>query len=139
MFCKNCGNKISEEIAFCTECGHPMMSKNNTAYSANQTSTSLSEEEQQQASYYPLLIEQAKKTANVEMAKGIGWAVLGLVITFVTYAMAEDGGTYFILWGLVIYGVYIFLRGLFWRISPKSLVKRVLEARAEKPDTNKEK
>lgn len=136
MFCGNCGNKITKKSAFCAGCGHPTASKNNLASFTKKTAKNLSEEEQE-AYFYLLLIEQAKKTANVEMAKGIGWAVLGLVITFITYTMASDGGTYFVFWGLVIYGAYVFLRGLYWRISPKSLLKNALEAKTEDTDSNK--
>ena len=138
MFCTNCGNKISGKSAFCTECGNPTTLKKDEVSSASQTPAQ-SSEEVEQAYYYLLLIEQAKKTANIEIAKGIGWAVLGLVITFITYAMASDGGTYFVFWGLVIYGAYIFLRGLYWRISPKSLLKKALEAKPEDTDSNKDK
>ena len=137
MFCTNCGNKISEKSAFCTECGNPATLKNDRISSASQTPAP-SSEEVEQAYYYLLLIEQAKKTANIEIAKGIGWAVIGLVITFITYSMASGGGTYFVFWGLVIYGAYIFLRGLFWRISPKSLLKKALEAKSGDTDSNKD-
>ena len=137
MFCTNCGNKISEKSAFCTECGNLATLKNDGVSSISQTPTP-SSEEVEQAYYYLLLIEQAKKTANIEIAKGIGWAVLGLVITFITYSMVSGGGTYFVFWGLVIYGAYIFLRGLFWRISPKSLLKKALEAKSEDTDSNKD-
>lgn len=139
MFCTDCGNKISEKTVFCTECGHPTASKNNAVSSVDHVSTNLSEEQQKVYYSYLLLIERAKKAANVEMVKGIGWAVLGFIITFVTYAMASDGGTYFVFWGLVIYGAYVFLRGLYWRISPKSLLKKALEITSEDADSNKEK
>jgi hypothetical protein len=138
MFCTNCGKEIPEKSSFCTECGHPIGSSKKDVESTSQP-PSRSPEEMEQAYYYLLLLEQAKHTANVEIFKGIGWAVLGLVITAITYAMAEDGGTYFVFWGLVIYGAYIFLRGLFWRISPNSLVKKALEAKAAEPEINKEK
>ena len=137
MFCTNCGNKVSEKSTFCTECGHPATLKNDAVSSASQTPAH-SSEKVEQAHYYLLLIEQAKKTANIEIAKGIGWAGLGLVITFITYAMASDGGTYFVFWGLAIYGAYVFLRGLYWRISPKSLLKKALEAKSEDTDSNKD-
>lgn len=107
MFCPNCGKKVSEESVYCPKCGHAISLHENVATSAKEE-TSHSPEELKQAHYYLLLIEQAKKTANTEMIKGVSWAVLGLLITFITYEMASDGGTYFVFWGLVIYGAYIF-------------------------------
>lgn len=136
MFCSNCGKKVSKESTFCGECGNPILPKEKGS-SASEKPTH-SPEELEQAYYYLLLIEQAKKTASKEMVKGIGWAALGLIITFITYAVASEGGTYFVFWGLAIYGAYIFLRGLYWRISPKSLLKKAYEATPNNPDDNKE-
>lgn len=135
MFCSNCGKQISEGAAFCGKCGRQITSQENKTASIDEKTT-YSPEELEQV-HYLILIENAKKTANVEMFKGIAWAVLGLVITFITYAMASDGGTYFVFWGLCIYGAYIFLRGLYWRISPKSLLKKAFEATPDNPEENK--
>jgi hypothetical protein len=136
MFCSNCGKQISEGATFCGKCGHQITSQGNKASSVTEKLT-YSPEELEQAHCYLLLIEQAKKTANKEMFKGIAWAVLGLLITVIGYAIVSDGETYFVFWGLVIYGAYIFIRGLYWRISPKSLFKKAFEATPDNPDENK--
>ncbi len=137
MFCINCGKQISEKSAFCTECGNPVSALKESTISTNQP-PARSPEEIEQEYYYLILLEQAKRTANIEIAKGVGWAAFGLVITAITYMVAEDGGTYFVFWGLMIYGAYIFLRGLSWRISPQSLVKNALESKIGEQEINKE-
>ena len=43
---------------------------------------------------------------------GALWLVGGTVATVGTYNAAEEGGTYFIFWGAVLYGAFDFCRGL---------------------------
>jgi len=153
MFCGNCGKSIAEDSVFCEFCGSKtkkvdngkpksqpkkrgLSSKNQTEIEESQENETYSSEETKNTYYYLLLREQAKKTANAEMLKGIGWAVLGGIITFVTYSMASDGGTYFVFWGLVVYGAYVFLRGLYYRISPDSLLKKALGETSEEDNKN---
>jgi hypothetical protein len=45
---------------------------------------------------------RAKGTKN--MGIGFGIAVLGLVVTAVSYSMAGAGGTYFFFWGAILFG-----------------------------------
>jgi hypothetical protein len=51
-------------------------------------------------------------TGKSDMLIGGLWIAGGLLITFGTYALASNGGTYFITYGPVIYGVYRFIRGI---------------------------
>lgn len=144
MYCGNCGKPITEDSIYCEFCGVKASSKKRSKKLAQQEKKESvptkelekndikkeppqSNEKLEQAYYYLLLLDQAKRTANTEMLKGIGWAVLGGLITYITYVMASDGGTYLVFWGLVIYGGYIFLKGLYYRISPKSLLDKVCE------------
>ncbi len=47
------------------------------------------------------------------MLVGIGFAVVGVIITVATYSAASrSGGTYFVWWGAVVFGIYDFIRGL---------------------------
>jgi hypothetical protein len=43
---------------------------------------------------------------------GLAWLVGGLVVTAVSFAVAEDGGTYVLAWGAVLFGGLQALRGL---------------------------
>jgi hypothetical protein len=43
---------------------------------------------------------------------GALWAVGGTAVTVLTYMQASAGGTYFVAWGAVIFGVYDMIRGL---------------------------
>lgn len=48
------------------------------------------------------------------MLQGLAWTVVGLIITSTSYASASDqGGTYLICWGAVLFGFIDFLIGLF--------------------------
>jgi len=146
MYCTNCGNSVEGEGVFCGECGKKIEKEetqerkkkklvlldkdedesnkdsNNTKWSslkeANYSSDILERIEE------VMILEEAKKHANSEMLKGLLWFGIGILITFITYQFSEDGGTYFVLYGPILYGAYVFLRGLFWRISPRSLINR---------------
>ena len=46
------------------------------------------------------------------MAIGAAVALVGLIITVVTYRAASDGGHYFVAWGPAVFGLITFVRGL---------------------------
>lgn len=48
---------------------------------------------------------------------GLIWLIGGGMITLYTYGSAANGGSYFIMWGAMIYGGYRLLLGVF---SPDS-------------------
>ena len=54
----------------------------------------------------------ARKYAR-HMLYGILWFVGGTIVTVVTYEAASGGGTYFIAWGAILFGIIDFFRGLF--------------------------
>lgn len=55
-----------------------------------------------------------------KMIAGIVWAVGGTIVTAVTYSAAVDnGGTYFIAWGAILYGCIDFVRGFYGWIANK--------------------
>jgi uncharacterized membrane protein len=43
---------------------------------------------------------------------GIGLIALGLIITVLTYSAASNGGTYFVAYGPIIFGVILVIRGI---------------------------
>lgn len=51
-------------------------------------------------------------TGKRDMLIGGLWIAGGLIITIGTYTMASNGGTYFITYGPIIYGVIRFFKGV---------------------------
>jgi hypothetical protein len=46
------------------------------------------------------------------MLFGVLWTVGGIIATVISVNVASSGGTYFVFWGAVIFGIYDFIRGL---------------------------
>lgn len=128
MFCKNCGKKIAGPDILCQSCGGNKMPIEQQAVGMVPNISKVPAGSQYQAgtnnSVHDLLIKEVRKIAMKEITTGIGWAALGGIITAVTYAMASDGGTYFVFWGLIIVGGYKILKGLYYLASPDSLIKK---------------
>ncbi len=55
--------------------------------------------------------EVKNKQANKDMLYGALWCIGGTVVTFVSMAAAEGGGTYYMFWGAIIFGAVQFIRG----------------------------
>jgi hypothetical protein len=55
---------------------------------------------------------QDRKAAVKQMAIGGAVALVGLIITVVTYRAASGGGHYVVAWGPAIFGLIAFVRGL---------------------------
>ena len=53
------------------------------------------------------------------MVYGVLAAVIGLVITGISYSMAPDGGSYTIFTGLIVVGIIYFVMGFFKMLSGK--------------------
>ena len=56
------------------------------------------------------------------MIYGILWAVGGTVVTVATYTAASNGGTYFVAWGAIVFGIIDFFRGWYGWITCSSSV-----------------
>lgn len=147
MYCTNCGNSVESDAVFCGECGQKIESEKaqkekgmkseligKDEDEGKKDSNNTKESAPKESNYSPeilerieevMILEEAKKHANSEILKGLLWFGIGSLITFITYQFAEGGGAYFVLYGPILYGAYVFLRGLFWRISPKSLINKV--------------
>lgn len=107
MFCTNCGKKISGDSKFCEYCGGKITyeetaKRDNIIDKKNKTSLSVQE----------ILDIEEKNAANRTIRSGIIFIVIGLALTGITYAFAEPGGSYYIFWGLPIYGFYLLIKGL---------------------------
>lgn len=61
--------------------------------------------------------QEKKEVGNKNMLYGSLWCIGGLLVTFLTYSAASDGGTYVIAWGAVIFGAIQFFKGLYQRFS----------------------
>ena len=61
--------------------------------------------------------EEKRTAGGKNMLYGALWCIGGLLVTFLTYSAASDGGTYVVAWGAVIFGVIQFFKGMFQRFS----------------------
>ncbi len=147
MYCTNCGNSVEVDAIFCGECGEKIEREEKQKSKGkklellgkdedegNKDSNETKESVQKEANYSPdilkrieevMILEEAKKHANSEILKGLLYFGIGSLITFISYQFAEGGGTYIVGYGPILYGAYVLLRGLFWRISPKNLINKV--------------
>jgi len=122
--CPKCKKEINDTAKFCNYCREKILQSRKQTndhggvdkYFANQKNA---------------LIDLAKAAAHKEAVKGILWFVGAMVITFITYSAASDGGTYFVFWGAMIYGIYRLLRGLYYKFNPKALLNKVEAAQQE--------
>ena len=105
MTCSNCEKTIEVDSRFCQFCGHK----------ANKKDTEIAEQGSVDAYFenkHETLTEETKKVAIQEIITGVVFAAGGGIITWITYEAASDGGTYFVFWGLIIYGIYKIFKGL---------------------------
>lgn len=80
-----------------------------------------------QQELYDALIPSARAAGLIEIGKGFIWTLGGALLSGFTYQAASvDGGTYFIFWGAMLYGVIRMLRGLFYVVFPKALINRAI-------------
>jgi hypothetical protein len=62
-------------------------------------------------------LQKARKKALAEIGQrdlllGGGICLLGIVVTVATFSAAQNGGTYVVAWGAIIFGAIRFFRGL---------------------------
>ncbi|MBI2033450.1 MAG: hypothetical protein HYT10_03260 [Candidatus Levybacteria bacterium] len=80
------------------------------------------------------LLKEAKRLADKEMSKGVMWFIGGLLVTGVTYIVSDPGATYYVFWGAIVVGVYMFLRGLYYKLFPRQLLGKAAEQQREETD-----
>lgn len=78
------------------------------------------------------LVREARKGAVKSIWIGIGLALLGIIITAVTYNNASDGGTYFFAWGPILFGLIYFTSGLFNYLSPYTSLRKAFNTGSHK-------
>lgn len=61
--------------------------------------------------------QEKKEAGNKNMLYGALWCIGGLLVTFLTYSAASNGGTYVVAWGAVVFGAIQFFKGVFQRIG----------------------
>ena len=54
------------------------------------------------------LHKMEKERGKKDMIHGALWCIGGLVVTLLTYMMAEGGGTYVVAWGAIVWGAVQF-------------------------------
>ncbi len=127
MNCKDCKREISASAKFCKHCGQRAKESNNSEVASENSPSSV---DRYFASKEDGLVEEAKKLAEKEMMKGLLWFGVGLAITIVTYfsaASSTEGGTYYIFWGAMIYGIYRLIRGFDYKSNPNKLIEKARE------------
>jgi len=128
MKCANCNHNNESDAKFCTKCGEKIDEQKTT------------EKEGSVDRYFKdkkhSLIKEAEALAEGEMRQGIVWFIIALAITGGTWLFASEGGTYFILWGPMIYGIYRLIRGFGYKMNPESLLEKA-EKEADKENQNK--
>jgi len=128
MKCANCGQNNELDAKFCTKCGTEV-EKNNHPETEGSVDRYFKDKKHS-------LIEEAKALAGSEMKQGIIWFVIALAITGGTWLFALGGGTYYVFWGAMIYGVYRLIRGFWYKINPESLLEKA-EEESKKEEKNK--
>jgi len=102
MFCKKCKKQIDEVEKFCGYCGANTKEVNFILKPDRHTHDDFSHKYDQ----------PQESPGHGEVIVGIVTLLIGIALTWITYESASGGGTYFVFWGLIIYGGYKILKGL---------------------------
>ncbi|MFH1968099.1 MAG: zinc ribbon domain-containing protein [bacterium] len=99
--CPTCRKLIDNDSKFCEFCGGKIDPKKDATGDININFENRND----------VLLSPEKQLAKQEITTGVIWVAIGIVITWLSYTFASEGGTYFIFWGLVIYGAYKIIKG----------------------------
>lgn len=124
MRCSNCDYKLDSNSKFCTKCGTSVSQPEKEESGEGSVDKYFNEQKKS-------LIEEAKALADSEMKQGIIWFVIASAITFGGYLFASEGGTYYVFWGAMIYGIYRLIRGFYYKLNPESLLQKAEEEAKE--------
>src|SRR5712691_8259123 len=62
-----------------------------------------------------------RSSYKIYMRNGLLWMIGGGILTLGTYVVAKPGGSYYILWGAIVWGMWTFVRGFIgWRNATTS-------------------
>lgn len=70
------------------------------------------------------LLRIIRQRAKRQLGVGIAWLGIAGIISAVSYYSTTAGGRYFVLYGALLYGVILFLKGLYYYIFPNKLLNR---------------
>ena len=76
-----------------------------------------------------LIVSEAKHAANKIVWQGIGWIVGGVVLTILT-------GGLLVFWGAPLYGLYLVVRGVYFRLLPHKLIQRAFANQTTEQEGN---
>lgn len=75
-------------------------------------------EAQQLVEYVDGMQYEAKRQAGTkDLIWGVILILVGAAITWGTWAAAEAGGSYWVMWGLIAYGMFRIIRGLYRKVT----------------------
>lgn len=114
MICSKCNTTNYNDAKFCTSCGNNLQV---TQEKVTEGSVDMYFKKQDNA-----LMKEASNVADGVIKRGLIAIAIGLGITSITWLFASEGGTYYVFWGLVIYGGYEVLKGFYYKANPKSLI-----------------
>ena len=69
---------------------------------------------------------EARSAAKKLMTGGIVMFLIGLILTGISSSSAEPGGTYVVFSGLIIFGIWRFLKGAYYYVNPNSLINKAM-------------
>lgn len=127
MQCLNCKKQVDNDAKFCNFCGSCIERQNGGTETVGAVDLYFKNRDNE-------LLQEAKKMANGEMVQGIVWLIVGIIITGIGYISASEGGTYYVLWGAMVVGIYMFFRGLYYKLFPHQLIKKA--EKNQKNDSN---
>jgi hypothetical protein len=70
-------------------------------------------------------IQELSLKYKKRMLYGVLWTVGGLIASAISYSAASSGGTYFVFWGAVLYGIFDLLSGLFGWVKCSQQDKKI--------------
>ena len=75
-----------------------------------------------------IAVAKVKSAAWKEVWKGIGIFIVGVIITAIGYnAASGSGSTYFVFWGLMLWGIIAALKGWYHVLNPYRALHKVLD------------
>ena len=131
MFCHKCGNQLTEDSGFCSNCGEKLAVETTAQHSSDEstpksTSSPPISSDPPNANLDKEIIsfpteKQTNRGAIIQCIVGIIIGSISLVIAYLAYDNSVDGYFLFIILGLLCFGVAIYglfnLKHLVYRIS----------------------
>jgi DNA-directed RNA polymerase subunit RPC12/RpoP len=114
-YCTICGKIVDSDSNFCTSCGNSVgdeSSYQNKKNNSKKSSGSKNEFDRDTENKIDALVGEVKKAFKKPIYVGLAWLIAGSIITFGSYSNAENGGSYSIFWGAIIYGAYKMIKSL---------------------------